>query len=82
MKLWVQVQTSGISTNLAKTRASKTALEIRLVLVGVLRSHGMRSLVTKRNAVGRNCGGIKSVLPDLILRMYNVCCWSAKYPWS
>ena len=29
----------------------------------------MRSLVTKRNAVGRNCGGIKSVLPDLILRM-------------
>lgn len=67
MKLWVQ--TSGMSNTLL-TRAFKTALERRLV--GVLRSHGMRSLVTKRNVVGRNYGGIISALPGLY-RMYNVC---------
>lgn len=55
MKLWVQ--TSGMSNTLL-TRAFKTALERRLV--GVLRSHGMRSLKTKKNAVRRNCGGITS----------------------
>ena len=67
MKLWVQ--TSGMS-NTQPTRASRTALERRLV--GVLRSHGMRSSVTKRLAVRRNCGGIIVAAPGLVSLLVDV----------